>query len=66
MFLSQRDSLSLMVLQAAEHLGLPELGLEDDESYVERFSDAVLNVDISGPELHNLNVIDLPGLMYRE
>ncbi len=58
--------LLLIALQAADYLDLPDFELEDNESYVERFSDVVLNVEVSGPELHNANVIDLPGLIYRE
>ena len=36
----------------------------DDESSQFRVSDNVLVVEISGPEVHNLSIIDFPGLMH--
>lgn len=44
----------------------PEASIQDDEEVdtERRLSDNVLVIEISGPDVHNLSVVDFPGLMH--
>ena len=55
-----------MMHQAATHMCLDVADQDDDEEGIRSLSDNVLVVDIYGPGVHNLSVIDFPGMVRSE
>lgn len=45
-------------------MGLPGSTVVDFADLPKRFSDDVLNIELSGPEHHHLSVVDVPGLFH--
>ncbi|EPE05345.1 glycosyl transferase family 2 [Ophiostoma piceae UAMH 11346] len=52
-----------MVHKAAAHMCLDVAGQDDDEEGIRSLSGNMLVVDIAGPDVHNLSVIDFPGMV---
>jgi hypothetical protein len=45
-------------------MGLPNSDNQNIENLSKRFSDDILRIEISGPDQHNLSVVDVPGLFH--
>lgn len=45
-------------------MGLPNSDDQDIENLTKRFSDDILRIEISGPDQHNLSVVNVPGLFH--
>lgn len=45
-------------------MGYPHSEVTSLDGYSARFCDHVLRIEISGAEIHNLRIVDLPGLVH--
>ena len=51
---------------ASVHMGLPAIGakLDSTEAPAKRFSDDIVQIELSGPSRNHLSVVDVPGLFH--
>ena len=60
------SKVALILMEAAKHLGLPVVGSQSntDAAPTKRLSDDHVRIEVRGPDLNHLSIVDVPGLFH--